>query len=125
MKSSREYKNTPISFLDYLMALGKLSGCHQLPKRSFFIKGRQFPVCARCTGVFIGYIIGGILYFFIHINIFLCLVFCLVMFIDWYVQYKDLMQSNNIRRVITGFLCGLGLIQIYFSILQKIFEFFC
>ncbi len=125
MKLSREYKNTPISFFEYLMVLGKLIGCHQLPERSFFIKGRQFPICARCTGAFIGYIIGGILYFFIHINIFLCLVFCLVMFIDWYVQYKDLMQSNNIRRVITGFLCGLGLIQIYYSILQKIFEFFC
>ena len=124
MKSNREYKNIPISFSDYLMAFGKLSGCHQLPERSFFIKGQQFPVCARCTGAFIGYIAGGILYFFIHINIFLCLFFCLVMFIDWYIQYKKIFHSNNIRRVITGFLCGFGMIQIYLSILQKIFNFF-
>ena len=124
MKSKRDYENTPISISDYLMVLGNLSGCHQLAERSFFIKGRQFPVCARCTGALIGYIVGGILYFFIRINIFLCLLFSLIMFVDWYLQYEDLVQSNNIRRVITGFLCGLGLIQIYFSILQMILDIF-
>lgn len=25
-------------------------GCHRRPERSFFYKGRQFPICARCTG---------------------------------------------------------------------------
>lgn len=30
--------------------------CHRLPQRSFFWKGRQFPVCARCTGIHIGYL---------------------------------------------------------------------
>ncbi|MBS5794738.1 MAG: DUF2085 domain-containing protein [Clostridiales bacterium] len=26
---------------------------HQIPERSFFIKGYQMPICARCVGVII------------------------------------------------------------------------
>lgn len=28
--------------------------CHQRPERSFFLHGRQLPVCARCTGLYAG-----------------------------------------------------------------------
>ena len=27
--------------------------CHQRPERSFFFDGFQFPVCARCTGLYV------------------------------------------------------------------------
>jgi uncharacterized membrane protein len=27
--------------------------CHQRPERSFFVDGYQFPVCARCTGLYL------------------------------------------------------------------------
>ncbi|HWI19970.1 MAG TPA: DUF2085 domain-containing protein [Vicinamibacterales bacterium] len=28
--------------------------CHQKPERSFFIDAHQLPVCARCTGLYLG-----------------------------------------------------------------------
>jgi uncharacterized membrane protein len=32
--------------------------CHRIPERSFFLDGRQLPLCARCTGTFLGVVVG-------------------------------------------------------------------
>ena len=39
-------------FIAFVYAAGGLI-CHQLPERSFFLDGRQLPVCARCTGLYL------------------------------------------------------------------------
>jgi uncharacterized membrane protein len=36
--------------------------CHQIPERSFFIKGHQFGVCARCTGLYSGFMFATLVY---------------------------------------------------------------
>ena len=100
-----------------LFKIGALSGCHQLSDRSFFIKGRQIPVCARCTGAFIGQTAGLILYFLFSPPIWLCLLFCLLMFIDWFFQYISFVSSTNFRRLITGILCGYGFISIHIKLI--------
>ncbi|MFC2015931.1 DUF2085 domain-containing protein [Chloroflexota bacterium] len=32
--------------------------CHQIPERSFILGGHRLPLCARCTGTFLGAVLG-------------------------------------------------------------------
>ncbi len=41
-----------------LFTLSRFWRCHQLPNRSLHIRGRQMPLCARCTGIVIGLIVA-------------------------------------------------------------------
>lgn len=108
-------------------------GCHARPDRSFYFRGRQFPICARCTGELIGMIIG------IFVTIcFGCPGFwiaCLMMLplvVDGFVQRLTAYESNNLRRLWTGILFGIAFIFmfIYFHricvhIAGWILKFFC
>lgn len=101
-----------------LMKYGHRIGCHQMPERSFFYKGYQFPVCARCTGVILGEIITVILLVFkVHLSIIASIILLLIMGFDWFIQYIQLLQSNNIRRLVTGFIGGIGLTYIYYYLI--------
>lgn len=111
------------SLLEWIRIAGNYSGCHQLPERSFFYKGKQFPVCARCTGVCFGQIsalISGL--FKVSLNYQLCVALLLVMGADWFMQEINLKKSTNLRRLVTGFMGGFGLFTIYILVLRKIFE---
>ena len=96
-----------------IMQFGRFMGCHQRADRSFFIKKKQFPVCARCTGVLIGQFLAIILFLLnVRLNVFIAIGFCGIMFLDWFIQKINVLQSNNIRRVITGLLGGYGYITV-------------
>lgn len=98
-----------------LMEYGHRLGCHQMPERSFSYKGYQFPVCARCTGVIIGEVIAIVLLLFrIEVDITIAIGLLLIMGIDWGIQFMKLLQSNNIRRLITGMSGGIGLMYGYY-----------
>ena len=103
-----------------LFRFGTKCGCHQLPERSFFIKGYQFPVCARCTGVLVGYIACLICHFIFGTRLSVCLAGCLVMFMDWYIQYLDIKESTNLRRLITGTFGGYGVMGIEILVVKLI-----
>lgn len=100
---------------DALVLLGEMSGCHRMPERSFFVHGKQFPVCARCTGAFIGYFVGFVCFFFYRLHPLICILLCGIMFLDWLIQRIGVCESTNVRRVITGALCGFGLRQLTFE----------
>ena len=101
--------------------------CHRRPERSFFYKGRQFPVCARCTGFYISGIATIILLNLfpvpyslttLHLGITL-LIPCAI---DGFTQLFEMRESNNTLRFITGILGGIGLILVY-EIMIKFFVF--
>lgn len=92
-----------------LFYMGTLSGCHQLPERSFFIKGKQVPVCARCCGVFVGGAVALFTFSRVSMPIYVLILLCIPMFVDWSVQQFLKKESNNIRRFLTGLPCGYAL----------------
>lgn len=97
--------------LRYKTILKYMFLCHRIPERSFFIKGYQFPVCARCTGILIGYIIGIIYIIFCNkLGYILELILMLPILIDGIGQYRGYFVSTNIRRLITGILAGISAI---------------
>lgn len=111
-------------FLEQIRIIGNHSGCHQLPERSFFYKGKQFPVCARCTGVFIGQmsaIIAALLK--IKISAFKSFFLLAIMGFDWFIQEIHIKESTNIRRFITGIAGGFGLFSLYIHVFRKLLHF--
>ena len=85
--------------------------CHKRPDRSFFYNGKQFPICARCTGILLGYFIG-IFYIIIssYHNYFIDIFLILPLIIDGTGQYYKKWESTNFRRFITGILAGISTI---------------
>lgn len=97
--------------------------CHRKPERSFFIKNHQFPVCARCTGFYISVFLYFTYVYFFYVDytpflIILAILLLVPAFIDGLTQLLDYRESNNILRLITGLLGGLGL-----GILIKAFKY--
>lgn len=96
----------------------KYWGCHQIPERSFFINGYQFPVCSRCTGIIVGYIVSFLYSIcFKELNFVFATALIAPMAIDGSFQFFTNYLSNNTKRFITGILAGFGFIQMIKSIL--------
>jgi uncharacterized membrane protein len=88
--------------------------CHRLPERTFKIKDHYFPVCARCTGFYIGafsYFIYAY-FFYVEYNSYLIILGLLMLipaFLDGFTQILNYRVSNNPLRFVTGIMGGLGL----------------
>lgn len=100
------------------MELGERTGCHQIPERSFFYHGYQFPVCARCTGVVLGYILAVPVYLLIGFSMELSIAGILILLADWLLQASKLKESTNGRRLLTGILGGYGMMSFQLLIIQ-------
>ena len=76
--------------------------CHRRPDRSFFVQGRQFHVCARCTGLIGGFSISPLLLFFPSILLPGCIVWVTLMIADGLTQLFRVRKSTNLVRLATG-----------------------
>lgn len=111
-------KSTQRKIWAWSMRLGNRCGCHQREDRSFKIGEFQFPICSRCTGILLGQILAIIFIFFkLNIPIYLDFIFLLIMFLDWYIQYRKIKESTNLKRLITGILAGIAQINIIYQLI--------
>ncbi len=111
-------------FVDNVL-LAKYWRCHQLSERSFFVRGRQFHICARCTGIFTGYIFSLIFLILAGGKVITIFIICaLIMALDGFTQLWELRESNNILRFITGFGFGLTFPAFCIEIILKICKLF-
>lgn len=94
--------------------LPRIFGCHQNPERSFFIKGKQFPICARCTGEFIGILLTPVIYAFIkRFPLWTYFLMLVPLIIDGTVQAITRYKSNNMKRLVTGLIFGVGFMMLF------------
>lgn len=104
------------------MAVGS-SVCHQIPSHSFIRDDIQFPLCARCSGLYLGCFIGLVYFMFqgrkagLPKKGFLVLMIILTAawggdginsFISDFLNRPFLYGTTNITRLVTGF--GMGLV---------------
>jgi len=100
--------------------------CHQMPYRSFIIQGVPIPVCARDTGIYIGFILGFASLFlkqrpkFLS-SVLLPIVCTVPMALDGFTQLFGWRESNNVLRFMTGIVFAFGIVAYicYFFILRK------
>ena len=87
--------------------------CHRIPHRSFFFRGRQFPVCARCTGIYAAYLTLPVFTLdWWTPGIIISFLLLLPAAADGLSQAYLNRESNNALRFITGLLAGSGLMSL-------------
>lgn len=115
--------STPEGLLGKADALG-YAVCHRIDARSFHIDGRQTPLCARCTGMYLGAVLGLFVQMIAAprragmpaIRFWIILGLLIVSFgidgLNSYLQFfpnaPRLYETTNIVRLLTG--SGMGLV---------------
>ncbi|MCX6659011.1 MAG: DUF2085 domain-containing protein [Candidatus Bathyarchaeota archaeon] len=94
--------------------------CHGLPDRCPTFFGYKSPLCYRCVGLILG--ITPVLFYHASFSdqllTFLFVIFVSPILVDGFTQNLGLRESNNLSRLVTGFMGGLGLF-FFLSILFK------
>lgn len=88
--------------------------CHQIPERTFSIRGHYFPVCSRCTGFYIAAFSYFVFVYFFYVQyttilIIIAMLMLIPTFLDGFTQLLGSRESNNILRLLTGLIGGVGL----------------
>jgi len=103
--------------------------CHQLPQRSFFGGNVQVPVCARDTGIYLGFVVSLALISLLHrpdrprefpgvAGVTAILLMVASMGIDGVSSYAGWRTTTNDLRLITGLLCGYAMAAIVVPMLN-------
>lgn len=112
----------------FLTALG-YGLCHQLPERSFTAGGVQLPVCARDTGIYLGFAIALVVITLLERRrraseppplwvLVLAALMVGAMAVDGLTSYMGLRETTNDLRLATGLAAGYGLAVIVLPMLN-------
>jgi uncharacterized membrane protein len=104
--------------------------CHQLPERSFFSGGYQLPVCARDTGIYLGFALGLLALALLARKsrptelprwpvLVLIGLFIAAMGADGVTSYAGLRETTNDLRLVTGLVTGWGLSALTFPMFNS------
>jgi uncharacterized membrane protein len=127
--------NTPEGVLGKADAIG-YAICHRIDSHSLHIGNVQFPLCARCTGIYLGVLLGMATMLALGRRraggmparpvLIVLLGFIGLMGVDGINSYltffpglRHLYEPNNTLRVITGMLNGLALAGLMFPVLNQ------
>jgi uncharacterized membrane protein len=102
--------------------------CHQLKIRTLSYGGVYLPVCARDTGIYLGFLFAFAYLWATHrkrqnnlpglwISL-VAIIFVIIMAIDGFTSYLGIRESNNYIRLITGLATGISLPIFIFPILN-------
>ncbi len=113
--------------MDWIISLAHWFGsavCHQWPAHSYFIAGVELPLCARCTGMYLGALLTILFHAWRHPRAIgtprpWALVLMVLFFFAWagdgvnsfadYLGFHSLYPPQNILRLTTGALMGITL----------------
>jgi len=110
--------------------------CHQMPERSFFFHEHQSPLCARCTGMYLGVLLGLV---FLIVRrrthaarlpsvamVSMLIGFITIMGIDGInstisiiPSAPQLYHTTNVHRIVTGTLFGLAIAMLFIPVLSS------
>ena len=87
--------------------------CHGIPSRCFELFGVPMPICARCSGIYAGFVVGALLFPLLpamrekvmRIALYVAVV---PMAVDGLTQAVKLRESVNGLRVATGLVAGIA-----------------
>lgn len=102
--------------------------CHQIPDRTLTAMGLYYPVCSRCTGIYIGFIVALTALFLLYRTnqrkgsfgwqfYLVAAAASLGMLFDVSSAYLDLRETNNFIRLTTGVLFGSSLAAVAYLML--------
>jgi uncharacterized membrane protein len=125
--------NTPPGLLGKADAVG-YAVCHRISERSFFIGDRQMPLCARCTGMYIGAMIGLLYQLRLgrrggmpSLNILIVLAIFIIAFavdgVNSYLHFFPMVPSlytpQNFLRLLTGIGMGIAIAAMLYPVFQQ------
>lgn len=86
--------------------------CHGRSDRCLSVRGYEFPICARCTAIYFGFLAGLVLEMFFGLPsaefILIYIILVLPTAIDGSIQLIFERESTNLLRLVTGFPAGVG-----------------